>query len=130
MNYTRTRAALLAKPEAIVDYPFGPDTAVFKVYGKMFATLAEKADMASTNLKCNPDEALALRDIFPAVQPGYHMNKKHWNTVILDGSVPEGEILRMIDMSYALVVSGMPRASRQSLELKHGSAVLYMDICN
>lgn len=87
------------------DYPFGPVAAVFKVKRKMFATLSvsknelglKRAGLACMNLKCDPSEAQALRDIFDAVIPGYHMNKKHWNTVILDGSIPCGEIERMID---------------------------------
>lgn len=78
----------------------------------MFALLIQQKGAASINLKCDPDEALALRDIFPAITPGYHMNKKHWNTVQLDGSVPNGEIERMIDNSFRLVVEGMPKAQR------------------
>ena len=81
----------------------------------MFALLIEAKGTASLNLKCDPDEALALRDIFPAITPGYHMNKKHWNTVQLDGSVPEGEIERMIDNSFLLVVNAMPKAKRPLL---------------
>ncbi|EWH08149.1 hypothetical protein DS2_18880, partial [Catenovulum agarivorans DS-2] len=109
---------LLSKPEAELDYPFGPDVAVFKVAGKMFATLSfgkvhpEFDACDNMNLKCSPEQAIELRDIFAAVVPGYHMNKKHWNTVVLNGSVPEGEIKRMIDMSYALVVAGLPKAKK------------------
>jgi predicted DNA-binding protein (MmcQ/YjbR family) len=66
-----------------------------------------------------------LRDLFTAVRPGYHMNKRHWNTVILDGSIPRGEIERMVDNSYALVVRGLRRAERQSLEIAHGTRALY-----
>jgi predicted DNA-binding protein (MmcQ/YjbR family) len=76
-------------------------------------------------LKCDPHEALILRDIFSAVKPGYHMNKRHWNTVLLDGSIPRGEVERMADNSYALVVRGMRKADRQALEIRHGKAVLY-----
>lgn len=126
MNYTQTREALLKKPEAEVDYPFGTEVAVFKVRGKMFATLTEVEGRAYTNLKCDPDQALALRDVFPSVTPGYHMNKKHWNTVELDGTVPPGEIQRMIDHSYSLVVKGLPSAVRHSLEIMHGPDSLYL----
>ena len=77
------------------------------------------------NLKCDPEQALALRDIFTAVVPGYHMNKAHWNTVILDGSIPRGEIERMIDHSYGLVVKGLPKAQRTALEIRHGSDAIY-----
>jgi len=125
---TRTEVAryLLDKPEAVQDYPFGPEVAVMKVYGKMFATLADNRDgLTGMNLKCDPHEALLLRDIFDAVQPGYHMNKRHWNTVLLDGSIPRGEIERMVDNSYALVVRGLPGAKRRALELRYGSAALY-----
>ena len=78
----------------------------------MFATLGMYKGAGRMNLKCDPDEALALRDIFPAVIPGYHMNKKHWNTVFLDGSIPRGEIERMIDNSFRLVINTMPRKNR------------------
>jgi predicted DNA-binding protein (MmcQ/YjbR family) len=115
MNYARTKDYLLSQPEAVEDYPFGPEAAVFKVRNKMFGLLMESKGQATINLKCDPDEALALRDIFPAITPGYHMNKKHWNTVQLDGSVPSGEIERMIDNSYLLVINGMPRAKRPLL---------------
>lgn len=125
MDYEHTRSYLLSKPEAIEDFPFGSDVAVMKVVGKMFATLTEKDGIASTNLKCDPHEALMLRDIFSAVKPGYHMNKRHWNTVVLDGSVPVGEIERMIDHSYALVVNNLRKAERRALEVRHGKAALY-----
>jgi predicted DNA-binding protein (MmcQ/YjbR family) len=115
MNYERAKIYLLSQPEAVEDYPFGTEAAVFKVRNKMFGLLMQANGEARINLKCDPDEALALRDIFPAVTPGYHMNKKHWNTVLLDGSVPDGEIERMIDNSYLLVVQGMPAAKRPLL---------------
>jgi predicted DNA-binding protein (MmcQ/YjbR family) len=118
MNYEQTRSYLLGKPEAVEDYPFYPDLLVPKVRGKMFATLSNSAGVGQMNLKCDPDEALALRDIFPAVRPGYHMNKKHWNTVLLDGSIPSNEIRRMIDNSYRLVVMNLPRLDRQALLAK------------
>ena len=83
-------------------FPFGPAVAVFKVKGKMFATLAEDEGVWYCNLKCDPVWALALRKQYPAVQPGYHMNKKHWNTVTLDGSLPESLIRKMTKLSYVL----------------------------
>ncbi len=117
---------LLSKPECLEDYPFGPDVAVMKVCGKMFATYARHRDgNIHLNLKCDPDEALALRDVFEAVIPGYHINKKHWNTVILDGSIPDAEVERMIDRSYGLVVKGLTKAERRSLEIKVGESELY-----
>jgi len=125
MNYETVQAYLIAKPEAIEDYPFGPDTAVFKVKHKLFATLGEENNIPCINLKCDPDEAVMLRDVFDAVIPGYHMNKRHWNTVILDGSIPNGEIERMIDNSYGLVVKGLMSAERKQLELQYTEKELY-----
>lgn len=114
---------LLSKPEASLDYPFGDEVSVFKVKNKMFATLAlgkmGKGDGKNKywwlNLKCEPNEAMMLRDIFPAIIPGYHMNKRLWNTVILDGSIPQGEIERMIDNSFKLVVNKMTKKDQQSI---------------
>lgn len=116
---------LLGKPETVEDYPFGPDAAVYKVHGKMFALVFRDGKTEAVNLKCHPLEAIELRDVFSAVRPGYHMNKKHWNTVTLDGSLPAGELQRMIDNSYALVVKGLPKAVRTGLEVRHGQAALY-----
>ena len=126
MNSSRARLYLLSKPEAYEEFPFGPQVAVMKIGSKMFATLGERSGIASMNLKCEPREALILREIFPAVTPGWHMNKRHWNTVMLDGSIPRGEIERMIDNSFALVVRGLPRTTRQALEIRHGKAALYL----
>ena len=125
MNRASAREYLLAKPEAWEDFPFYPDVAVMKIGNRMFATLSEQGATARMNLKCDPDEALILRDIFPAVLPGYHMNKRHWNTVVLDGSIPRGEIERMIDNSYTLVVRGLPARERRALEIRHGKGTLY-----
>ena len=121
MNHAAVHTYLLSKPEAQEDFPFGPDVRVLKIGGKMFATLARDSDgHGRMNLKCDPDEAVMLRDIFPAVLPGYHMNKRHWNTVVLDGSMPRGEIERMIDNSYSLVVAGLPARQRQALHIRYG----------
>jgi predicted DNA-binding protein (MmcQ/YjbR family) len=125
MDYDAAKSYLLSKPEAWEDYPFGPGVAVLKIGGKMFATLSLDTTAASMNLKCDPDEAMMLRDIFESVLPGYHMNKRHWNTVLLDGQIPRGELERMIDNSYALVVKKLPRAQRQALEIRHGRDALY-----
>lgn len=125
MDVSAARSYLLSKPEAQEDFPFGPEVAVLKVRGKMFATLSQEKGEGRMNLKCDPDQALALRDIFSAVIPGYHMNKKHWNTVLLDGSIPVGEIQRMIDHSYALVVQGLPKREREAMAVRHGRAALY-----
>ncbi|AWB66849.1 hypothetical protein C2869_10575 [Saccharobesus litoralis] len=126
MNAQQAEVYLLSKPESSIDYPFGDEVKVFKVKGKMFATLAigkmGKGDDEGKqdwwmNLKCDPNEAFALRDLFEAVIPGYHMNKKHWNTVILNGSIPVGEIERMIDNSFSLVVSKLSKKDQKSILL-------------
>ncbi|WP_028113218.1 MmcQ/YjbR family DNA-binding protein [Ferrimonas kyonanensis] len=119
MEHQAVREYLLNKPNCLLDTPFGPEVEVFKVKGKMFATLSLGQDKRHfwMNLKCDPDEALALRDIFESVIAGYHMNKKHWNTVILDGSIPQGEVERMIDNSFLLVVQSLPKRDRVSVEV-------------
>jgi predicted DNA-binding protein (MmcQ/YjbR family) len=105
----------LGFPGALETFPFGPETSVFKVGGKMFALsrLAERPVRAS--LKCEPQLAEQLRAAHPAVLPGYHLNKRHWNTVIVDDSIPEQMISQMIEDSYDLVVSKLPRSRRQAL---------------
>lgn len=118
MNFDMAKRYLLSKPESFEDYPFGPGVAVMKLKGKMFATLGTQNSEGRMNLKCDPHEALILRDMFDAVIPGYHMNKKHWNTIILNGSIPQGEIERMIDNSYALVLSALTKKVRESIMAK------------
>lgn len=98
-------------PGAVEDYPFGDGVAVFKVEGRMFA-LVPLDGSPVVNLKCDPDLALELRARHPAVRPGYHQNKRHWNTVELDGSIEDNELRWMIDHSYELVVASLPRAAR------------------
>jgi predicted DNA-binding protein (MmcQ/YjbR family) len=110
MNAESFRAHCLGKSNATEGTPFGPDNIVFKVKGKMFALLAFEEVPPRANLKCDPDLALELRDRYEQVEPGYHMNKKHWNTVVLDGVIPDREIRKMIDDSYGLVVRSLPRS--------------------
>jgi predicted DNA-binding protein (MmcQ/YjbR family) len=100
---------------AVEDYPFGDDIAVFKVGGKMFALVMLTGERGSVNLKCDPDWAQELRAKHEAVRPGYHQNKRHWNTVDLDGTVDEAELREMVDHSYELVVSRLPRSRRPGL---------------
>ena len=102
-------------PGAVEDYPFGDDVAVFKVGGKMFALVALAEEPGSVNLKCDPEWALELRASYSAVRPGYHQNKRHWNTVELDGTVEDAAIREMIDHSYELVVGNLPRNERDRL---------------
>lgn len=116
MTFRALREYLLSKPGATEDFPFGEETLVLRVMGKIFAlTNVEKLPLA-VNLKCDPDLAVELRDRWPAVQPGYHMNKAHWNTVELDGSIPADKVREMIDHSYGLVVAGLKKSERQRLE--------------
>ena len=96
-------------------YPFGDEVAVFKVGGRMFALVSLDGEPGSVNLKCDPEVALELRARYRAVRPGYHQNKRHWNTVELDGSVPDAELREMVEHSYELVISGLPRAARAHL---------------
>ena len=121
MDYDAARTYLLSLPESVETFPFGPDVAAFKVRNKMLATLGIEKGVANTNLKCDPNQALMLRDLFPAVKPGYHMNKKHWNTVDLDGSVPAPEIEAMMDDSFWLVVAGMKKGDREALRTLYGA---------
>ena len=109
---------LLSKKYATKEFPFGPDVAVFKVMNKMFALVATEEGLLRISLKSDPDEALILRSTFKAVQPGYHMNKEHWNTVTLDGSIPKDVVLNMIDDSYHLVVKGLKKADRLKLDIQ------------
>jgi predicted DNA-binding protein (MmcQ/YjbR family) len=109
MNLEDFREYCLTKPNVTESTPFGPDTIVFKVGGKIFA-LASLDDVPThVNLKCDPERALDLRDRYEEVQPGYHMNKKHWNTIELGGRIPAAELRRLIDHSYDLVVASLPK---------------------
>ena len=103
MNIETLRDYCISKLNATESFPFGEDTLVFKVNGKIFALVNLDGDL-SINLKCDPVLAFELRERFSSVTPGYHMNKKHWNTVMLDGSVPEKEVFSWIDHSYNLIV--------------------------
>jgi predicted DNA-binding protein (MmcQ/YjbR family) len=96
--------------------PFGPDVLVYKVAGKMFALAGIRNEVPEMNLKCDPDRALELRDRYEGIKPGYHMSKKHWNTLSVDGSVPGALVREMIQESYDLVVAGLTRKQRELLE--------------
>lgn len=124
MNFEQAKTYLLSKPEAVEDFPFGPDVHVFKIKGKMFATLGVHKGQEQMNLKVHPDEGPQLRDIFPSIIEGYHMNKRHWVTVLLDGTVPSTEIERVIDGSYALVVKGLKKVEREALVALYGESIL------
>jgi predicted DNA-binding protein (MmcQ/YjbR family) len=109
------RRRCLAKPGAWEDFPFGPETSVFKVGSKLFAISALDAQPLTVSLKCDPEVAAALRAHHPSIQPGYHLNKRHWNTVTLDGSLETDQVTALIDDSYDLVVSSLPRAEREAI---------------
>ena len=120
MNKRKVKNYCLTLPLSKEDYPFGPDVQVFKIKEKLFALMTTRKGAERVNLKCDPEEAIVLREIFEDVIPGYHMNKMHWNTIILSGSIPDGEIKRMIDRSYCLVVKKLKKNDRESLEIKYG----------
>jgi predicted DNA-binding protein (MmcQ/YjbR family) len=106
------RARCLALPGATEEFPFGEEVSVFKVAGKMFALSALSARPLQVSLKCEPELADALRRTHDSIRPGYHLNKRHWNTVTLDGSLPDHTIDDMIEDSYDLVVDGVPKSRR------------------
>ena len=111
----RAMAACGTKPGSAEDYPFGDEVAVFKVAGKMFALVSLGPAPGSISLKCDPGLAAGLRGRYAAITAGYHLNKRHWNTVALDGSVPDEEVLELVDHSYDLVLAGLTRAQRNKL---------------
>lgn len=116
MNAGEFRDYCLSKKGTSESFPFDTVTMVIKVGSKMFTCFDINDQPLRVNLKCDPDLAPALRDRYGAVIPGYHMNKRHWNTVILDGSIPEDEVRLMIDDSYDLVFRGLPKAERDRIE--------------
>jgi len=116
MDLAQFREYCLSKPHATEGTPFGPDVLVFKVGGKMFALAALDEVPTAANLKCDPDLALELRDRYEQVTPGYHMNKKHWNTVEIESGIPITELRKMIDHSYELVTKSLSKADRKKLE--------------
>jgi predicted DNA-binding protein (MmcQ/YjbR family) len=115
MGPAELRGYCLSLPGAEETFPFGPKTSVFKAGGRMFALSQLGADSLRVSLKCEPDLAEALRGAHAAVLPGYHLNKRHWNTVVVDGSLPEDTIRDMTEDSYDLVVSKLPPAGRRAL---------------
>lgn len=107
MDLEYFRNYCLDKPGVTEEFPFDEDTLVYKVHGKMFA-LTSISSFESINLKCDPEEAILLREKYEAVQPGYHMNKKHWNTIVLDGTISDRLVKAWIDHSYQLVLGKLP----------------------
>ncbi len=113
MQLSDLQKQIKSKRGTTEETPFGPDALVYKVAGKMFALIAWEERPLRITLKCDPDEAVTLRNSYNSVQPGYHMNKEHWNTITLDGSIPDMAIYGMIDSSYELVFSRLKRSDRK-----------------
>ncbi|HEY0976172.1 MAG TPA: MmcQ/YjbR family DNA-binding protein [Flavobacteriales bacterium] len=114
MDLEGFRRYCLAKPGVTEETPFGPDTVVYKVMGKVFA-LAGLDHFTAVNLKCDPERAVELRERYQAVRPGYHMNKKHWNTVAVNEDVDDRLLRTFIDDSYGLVAASLPKKLRDTL---------------
>ena len=108
MNVESLHEYCLSKPGAEETLPFGPDTVVYKVGGKAFLLTGLDNENLRFNVKCDPDKAVELREEFACVLPGYHMNKKHWNTIVVDGSVSSKQLKEWIDDSYELVTAALP----------------------
>jgi len=115
MDLTDFCAHCLALPGVEETTPFGPEVLVYKVAGKMFALAIPEDEPPRVNLKCDPERALELRDRYEDIIPGYHMNKKHWNTLLLGGRLPTALVRELIQHSYDLVVGSLPKKARESL---------------
>ncbi len=115
MDIEQIRDYCLLKKEVTEDTPFGHGTLVFKVSGKIFLLLSLDSEELRFNVKCDPDKAIELREEFFCVLPGYHMNKKYWNTIIVDGSIPSSKLKEWIDHSYHEVVQSLPKKLRAGL---------------
>ena len=113
MNVEEFRVYCLSKPLVTEEFPFDETTLVFKVAGKMFALTGLDDSEFKVNLKCDPDRSVVLREEYESIRPGWHMNKKHWNTVHIDGSFPEELFVELIDHSYTLVVKSLPKKIRE-----------------
>ncbi len=118
MNVEDINEYCLSKKGASEDFPFDEETLVFKVMGKMFALIPLERIPLQINLKCEPELAVELRERYEAVRPGFHMNKKHWNTIWVDGSLRNELIYRWIDDSYNLVVKGLRKTEKEKLQNK------------
>jgi predicted DNA-binding protein (MmcQ/YjbR family) len=115
MDAGELREHCLSFSGSVETTPFGPETTVFKVADKIFAISRLASEPLEVSLKCEPQLAEQLRAVHPAVRPGYHLNKRHWNTVTIDGSIPDRMLRDMIEDSYDLIVSRLPRSRRDAL---------------
>jgi predicted DNA-binding protein (MmcQ/YjbR family) len=112
MDKHELKTRCLGLPGASEEFPFGDEVSVFKVSGKMFALCALDGEPLQLSVKCDPEFAVQLRSAYPAVTPGYHLNKRHWNTITLDGSLPDEMMADLLGDSYDLVVASLPKARR------------------
>ncbi|OEH91060.1 MmcQ/YjbR family DNA-binding protein [Bacillus solimangrovi] len=119
MDFNVLRENCLNKRGAYEDFPFGEDAHVMKVGSKMFAILSIKENLPAISLKCEPDVNEILREQYPAIKPGYHLNKRHWNTITVDGTVPYEQILQMINRSYDLVFNNLKKIDREEIYNKN-----------
>jgi predicted DNA-binding protein (MmcQ/YjbR family) len=115
MNAPELRQWCLAHAGAAEDFPFTPEHSVFKVHGKMFALSALEREPLEVSVKCEPELAIELRNSYPAIRPGYHLNKRHWNTITVDGSLPDQLVRDLVEDSYDLVVSALPKRVQKEL---------------
>ena len=116
MERTQLRDYCLSKVAAVEEFPFGEEVAVFKVMGKIFALIPVGATPPRISLKCDPTLAVILRETYPTVTPGYHLNKRLWNSIEVDGTIPDDELFEMIDHSYQEVVKGLSKKERDALQ--------------
>lgn len=116
LNIEQIRDYCIKKKAVTEEFPFDEETLVFKVAGKIFLLASLETIPLQINIKCDPEKATELREKYDSVIPGYHMNKNHWNTIIIDGTVPERKLLEWIDDSYSMVVAGLTKTQRKILE--------------
>ena len=115
MDAKELRRWCLAQHGAVEDFPFGPEHSVFKVHGKLFAISSLESEPLEVSAKCEPELAIELRATYEAVRPGYHLNKRHWNTITVGGDAPDRLVRELVQDSYDLVVSGLPKRTRDAL---------------
>lgn len=116
MNIEQIREHCLKKKGVTEEFPFDEETLVFKVAGKIFLLASLETIPLQINIKCDPEKAIELREEYDSILPGYHMNKKHWNTIIIDGTVPTRNLVEWIDDSYSLVIAGLKKSERKIFE--------------
>lgn len=115
MNIETIRTECISKAGVTEEFPFDDVTLVFKVMGKMFALLPTDAVELSISLKCDPERAIDLREKYSAITPGFHLSKKHWNTIVIDETLPHDMVIELIEHSYRLVVGGLPKKLKENL---------------